>query len=109
MIKNLLILVVFYFLILLQSSFLPSSFNWPVLLLIFITVIISNVFESRERFFGLFLAFFSGLFLDLFSGSLQINFWLFKVNFFGIYALSFLLIAFFIKYFIRQNVRFGLY
>ncbi len=89
MIKYLLSLFLFYFLVLFQTSFLFSSFN-----LIFYLIIIWNFLEQKDSNLGIFVAFSAGFFLDIFSE-----------NFIGFNILILVFSAFIIKQFIRPYVR----
>jgi rod shape-determining protein MreD len=94
--KNALLLILaFYFLVLLQTSFLVH-FNIygtiPNFVIIF--VILLNFFEKPEKKLGIVLGFLAGLFLDIFSSS-----------FFGFYTLILSAISFFIKYVLKSYLR----
>lgn len=99
MIKRILILILFfYFLVLLQTSFLVH-FNlflgWRIgFSLVLISVILINLFEKLENYSGLLSAFLGGFFLDIFSE-----------NFIGLYILILLLLAIFIKFILKRYVR----
>lgn len=86
MVKELLLLLIFYLLALLQTSFLPrltsAAFS---IYLIFITIFFLIFFNSRENWF--LPVFFGGFFLDVFSGGI-----------FGLKTLSLLLTALFLKF-----------
>ena len=70
-IKLLFIIILFYFLVLLQATFLVHfnifgiTFN-----LVLVLTIIWNIFEESKNPFGVFLAGINGLFLDIFSSGL---------------------------------------
>lgn len=91
--KYLILLIVFYFLILLQKSFLiPYAWHKAVpnlALLVFIALLLT---QKRELKQGLLLSIIAGLFLDVFSA-----------YFFGLYILLFMALFFFVgavrKYF----------
>lgn len=97
MVKKIIFLILLYFLVLMQSSFFPhfgifsgkSFFN-----LVFILVILINLFEKREGDFGILCAFWSGFFHDIFCE-----------RFIGPYLLIFLSFAIFIKFFLKQYVQ----
>ena len=94
--KNILILViVFYIFILLQNSFLIYfNIGGMVLNLIFIAVVLLNLFEKPEGKLGFWSAFIGGFFLDVFSE-----------GFLGFYILILLTASVFIKFIIKKNVR----
>lgn len=96
MIKKILIsIVVFYFLVLLQTSFLVH-FNilGVVPNLALILAAFWNFFEKTKNYFGLYNAFLAGFFLDIFSQRP-----------FGFYILILLTLAIFLKFFIRKYVQ----
>lgn len=87
--------IIFYFLALLQASFLPhfSVFGIvPNIVLFFVFLI--NLFEKNERTTGLIAAFAAGLFLDIFSG-----------GFIGFYILISLAISILVKYVLREHIK----
>jgi len=89
--KILLLFIIFYFLILIQTTFLFKVFL-PNLVLI--SVIIINLIEEKNKLSGIYFAFFGSLLLDIFSE-----------NFFGYYTLISTTIAIFITYGIKNYVR----
>lgn len=97
MIKKLLIItVLFYFLALLQTSFLVHfDIKGMVPNFILLSVILINLFESQREKTGIFAAFIGGFFLDIWS-----------VNVFGMEILILLACAIFIKLIIKRYVRF---
>ncbi len=94
--KKIIILVIFfYFLALLQTSFLVHfSVLGFISNLIFILVIFWNLFEKSEHFLGVFNALIGGFFLDVFSDRII-----------GFNILILLAIALFIKLVLRKHVR----
>lgn len=97
MIKKLVIIaVLFYFLALLQTSFLVHfNIKGMVPNFILLSVILINLFEPQKEKTGIFAAFIGGFFLDIWS-----------VHIFGTEILILLAIAIFIKFFIKKYVRF---
>jgi rod shape-determining protein MreD len=80
----------------LQTSFLVYfSIKGIILNLVLITVILINIFENPREMTGIFLAGFSGLFLDIFSE-----------RFFGFWIVVLLLTAVFLKFVLKEYVRF---
>ena len=74
--KALILLILFYALALLQTSFLPRFLPWAPLSgawsnIILLCVIAINLFEKPERYFGVFIALWGGFLLDIFSGQEQ--------------------------------------
>ena len=73
MLKRILIIVIlFYALALLQTSFLPRFLPWAPLSgawanIILLAVIFINLFEKPERYSGVFIALWGGFLLDIFS------------------------------------------
>lgn len=68
LIKILFIIILFYFLALLQSTFLVHfNISGMTLNLVLIFVVIWNVFEKPKSFLGIFSAGMGGFFLDIFS------------------------------------------
>ena len=88
----------FYFLTLIQTSFLihfKALFGWQAGFgLILIAVILINLFESPSKNGGIFSALFGGFFLDIFSE-----------NFIGFWILISIAIALFIKFIFKKYVR----
>jgi rod shape-determining protein MreD len=93
--KTLFIFIIFYILILLQTSFLVY-FNIKGFIpnFILIAIILINFFEEREKNTGIYSALIGGFFLDIFSE-----------KFFGLYILISITIAIFIKYIIKRYVQ----
>ena len=88
------LIIIFYFLALLQTSFTVFlSFYGFTLNLILILLIIINIFESSESKIGLLSAFTGGFLLDIWSSQV-----------FGFWTLVCLLTVIFIK-FIKQYVK----
>jgi len=106
MVKNILILIIFFYILaLLQTSFfihfsvfLKSWANWA-LNLIFISVILINLFEAGKSYFGYISSLIGGFFLDIFSNSFI------EINFFGFYIIILTLITLFIKLILKRYVR----
>lgn len=97
--KRILILIIFfYILVLLQTSFLvhfKAFLGWKFSFsLILIAVILMNFFEDFRRNSGIFGAFFGGFFLDIFSE-----------DFFGSWILILMTTAIFIKFILKRYVR----
>ena len=96
--KILVLILFFYFLILVQTSFLVhfdvflGKFRESVPILI--AVVLINLFESEAKFLGIFSALIGGLFLDIFSE-----------NFFGFYIMTALGISLFIKFVLKKYVQ----
>ncbi len=95
-IKRIVVLIIlFYFLALLQTSFLVHfSILGLIPNLIFILVIFWNLFEKPEHFLGVFNALIGGFFLDVFSNRII-----------GFNILILLAIALFIKLVFKKHVR----
>jgi rod shape-determining protein MreD len=93
--KIIILIILFYFLALLQTSFLV---HFRVLgfipNLIFILVIFWNFFEKSEDFLGVFNALIGGFFLDVFSDRII-----------GFNILILLALALFIKLVLKKHVR----
>lgn len=90
-----LVILVLYILVLLQTSFLvPFNIFGIIPNFIIIAVILINFFEKPEEKIGIVAGFFGGIFLDIFSG-----------NFLGFYTLILSAVAFFVKYIIRSYLR----
>jgi hypothetical protein len=80
----------------LQTSFLVYfSIKGIILNLVLIAVILINIFENPREMTGVFLAGFGGLFLDIFSE-----------RFFGFWIVVLLLTAVFLKFVLKEYVRF---
>ena len=95
--KIIILLIIFYGLALLQSSFLNSLFfSLGSLNLILISVIILNISEKDQKLFslGFFSAFIGGFFLDIFSS-----------NFFGQNTAILLGASLLIKLLLKKHVR----
>lgn len=98
--KTLILIIIFYILILFQTSFLAHfNISGTVPNLVLIAVILISFFEKTEQKLGLISAFIGGLFLDIFIGNFM------GINFFGLYFLISLGLAIFIKFVLRQYVR----
>ncbi len=95
MIKQIVLLIlIFYFLTLLQSSFLVHfTLFWGMLNFIFIAVILLNIFTSDIKL-GISAAVIAGFFLDIFSE-----------NFFGFWFLILLTLSCFIKFVLEKYVQ----
>ncbi|MEA3344491.1 MAG: hypothetical protein U9Q16_02325 [Patescibacteria group bacterium] len=70
--KIIILIITFYFLALLETSFfvhfnILTHYNFYFLNSIFILIVLWNLFEKRESFSGIFIAFAGGFFLDVFS------------------------------------------
>jgi len=96
MIKKILIFIaVFYFLALIQTSFMVHFSVWGLIPnLIFLSVIVWNVFEKSKNNFGIYQATAAGFFLDIFSS---------RVIGFNVIILIFLAVI--IKLFLKSYVR----
>lgn len=93
--KSIFIIALLYCITLLQTSFFVQIGISSVLLnFVLITVVIINIFENQEDYFGIISAFLGGFFLDIFSE-----------HFFGFYILISLAVALFIKLVFRVYVR----
>ena len=93
--KILILIILLYFLALLQTSFLVHFRIWGIIPnLILVLVILWNFFEKEQALAGLFCALAAGLLLDIFSN-----------RFIGFSVLISLVIAIFIKLIIRRRVR----
>ena len=96
MIKKILILVIiFYILVLFQSSFLvhfPMAGVVPNL--VFILIVLLIFFEGTKKNTAIVSAFIGGFFLDVFSG-----------KFIGFYILIFLGLSILIKFLLRKYLR----
>lgn len=94
MIKKIVIFTLFfYLLVLLQTSFFPHFFKiFPNLILI--SIVFINFFEKIKNFSGIYFAFLGGFFLDIFSE-----------RFFGFWILISLILAIFIKFFIKKYIQ----
>ncbi len=93
--KILISIIVFYFLVLIQTSFLVH-FNILGIVpnLVLISVVLWNLFEKSKNYFGLYAAFIGGFFLDIFSS-----------RFIGFYVLILFALAIFIKLIFKRYVR----
>lgn len=96
MIKKILFFVIlFYFLALIQTSFMAHFSVWGLIPnLIFLLVIVWNIFEKSKNNFGIYQSAAAGFFLDIFSS---------KIIGFNIIILIFLAIT--IKLFLKSYVR----
>jgi len=86
------IVFLLYLLAMLQTSFFVHFFDY-IPNLILIVIILVNLFEKEESYFGVFTAFVGGFYLDIFSG-----------RFFGLYFLLSFLISLFIKLVIKDYI-----
>lgn len=96
MVKKILILILFfYILVLLQTSFLVH-FNIKGIVpnLVLVSVILINFFEKPKEYLGFLSAIIGGFFLDVFSE-----------NFIGFYILILVGLAIFIKFILKKYVR----
>jgi len=95
MIKNIFILIIFFYILaLFQTSFLIHFNIFLGWLGILISVILINIFENSKKNSGIFAAFFAGFFLDIFSE-----------NFIGFWILILLALSCFIKFVLKKYVR----
>ncbi len=95
MARALLLVLFFYLLILLQTSFLvPFTIHGIAPNFVIIAAVLINFFEKPEKKLGIIAGFFGGIFLDIFSG-----------NFLGFYTVILLAASFFIKYILRSYIR----
>ncbi|KPJ56416.1 hypothetical protein AMJ49_04900 [Parcubacteria bacterium DG_74_2] len=96
MIRKLAIIILFFYVLaLLQTSFLVNfGINGMIPNLILISVILINIFEKPEKKYGIFSAFIGGFFLDIFSE-----------RFIGFEILILTAIACFIKLILKKYVR----
>ncbi len=96
MVKKILIsIIVFYFLVLIQTSFLVHFTVFDAVPnLVLISVIIWNFLEKRKNYFGVINGLIGGFFLDIFSG-----------RFIGFYILILAGLAIFIKLIFKRYVR----
>ena len=93
--KILVLIILCYFLTLLQTSFLVHFNIWGMVLnFVLLLIIIWNFFEKEQGLTGLFCALIGGLFLDIFSS-----------RFIGFNVLILLGVAIFIKLIIKRHVR----
>jgi len=97
--KVILLIFAFYFLVLLETSFLvhfnvflPKLRWYPSLILL--AVILLNLFEGPKKSFGIFAAVFGGFFWDIFS-----------TNPIGFHILILVMVALLIKIILGQYVR----
>jgi rod shape-determining protein MreD len=94
------LIILFFFLTILETSFLVHFRIFDFIPnLILIAIILINLFEKTENLRGVFSAILGGFFLEVFSS----NFW--GYNFFGFYILLFLLISIFIKLIFKRYFR----
>lgn len=93
--KILISIIVFYFLVLLQTSFLVHFTIFDAVPnVVLILVIIWNLLEKRRDYFGVINGLIGGFFLDIFSG-----------RFIGFYVLILVGLAIFIKLIFKRYVR----
>lgn len=92
-------LIIIYFLVLFQTSFLSHFPVWgytPNLILI--VVLLWNILESEKDYTGLFAALASGFFLDIFSS-----------HFIGLNVLILMSLALAIKFLIKKHVKISIF
>ncbi len=96
--KTIFLLLFFYFLTLIQTSFLVHFYFFRIAPnLVFIAVILINLFIPSNIWWGIIAAFWGGFFLDIFSLS--------NTGFFGVYTLISVCLALFIKFILKKHVR----
>jgi len=89
-----------YFLTVVQNTFAVFfDFRGYILNLVFIAVLIFNIFESPRKITGLVLAIFAGFLLDIFSSGI------FGANFIGFWTFVLFILSIFIKYFFRTWIH----
>lgn len=96
--RTLIFILIFYFLILFETSFL-SHFDifqgrFFQVSLILILIFFINLFEKPQSYSGLWSASIGGFFLDIFSE-----------NFIGFYTIISIILAIFIKFIIKKYVK----
>jgi len=100
--KNIILILLFYFLVIIQTSFLVHfeifSRKWIGLLVIFIPLLLINLFEIPEKKSGVVAAAFAGFFIDVFSS-----------GFFSVYLLTAIIFSLLIKFILRRYVRFPVF
>lgn len=92
--------ILFYILTLIQTSFLahfPSFSVFPNLTII--AVLLINLLEKKQGYYGLLSSLIGGFFLDIFSGSM----------FVGFYMIIFLFLSLFIKFILKSNVQIAMF
>ena len=96
MIKKVFIFIIlFYFLALIQTSFMIHFKTWNIVPnLILFSVIVWNIFEKADNRFGVYQAVIGGFFLDIFSN-----------RFIGFNILILVILVILIKLFFRRYVR----
>ncbi|MDP3991119.1 MAG: rod shape-determining protein MreD [Candidatus Nealsonbacteria bacterium] len=93
--KILILALFFYFLVLLQTSFLVHFRIFGFALnFVFIAVVLINIFEKPQKYSGMAAAFIGGLFLDIFSAGVI-----------GFNVLILVVLAFLLKTFFKKYVR----
>ena len=93
--KALIVIILFYLLTLLQTSFFVHFTVWGLVPnLVLLAVILWNLFEDSKSPLGVFSALIGGFYLDVFSN-----------RFFGFNVLVLLIIALVIKLVIKRHVR----
>lgn len=93
--KILFLIIIFYILTLLQTSFIPFfEIKGLTINLVLVLIILINFFEIPEKRIGLWSAFIAGFFLDVWSSMP-----------FGIEILIFVLVAIFIKFIVKKYVQ----
>jgi len=96
--KTLILIIFFYVLALLQTSFLVHFHILGIVPnFIFIAVILINLFEKPQKNSGILSAFIGGFFLDIFSS-----------RFIGFNILILVGLSFFIKFILKKYVQFSL-
>ena len=102
--KILISIIMIYFLVLLQSSFMVFfDIQGYVLNLVLILVLLFNLFESSKSVKGLILAFFGGFFLDIFSSEL------FGIDLIGLWIFILIALSVFIKYIFKKHFSFVMF
>ncbi len=96
--KTVFLILLFYILVLLQSSFLVHfSFRGMVPNFVLILAGLINILEERNKKTGIVAGFLAGFFLDVFSAG--------PIFFFGFYTLVSLALCFFIKLVLKTHVK----
>ena len=93
--KIIIFIILFYFLALIQTSFMVHFSIWGLIPnLIFLSVVIWNIFEKSNNNFGIYQAFAAGFFLDIFSSRII-----------GFNIIILISLAIVIKLFLKSYVR----
>ena len=96
--KTVFLILLFYILVLLQSSFLVHfSFRGIVPNFVLILAVLINILEDKSKKTGIVAGFLAGLFLDVFSAG--------PIFFFGFYTLISLAFSLFIKLVLKTHVQ----